>query len=423
MAGQLPHARFAALSAVLVCALIAVAAALPQDSIGQKRTATTTLFSVAADGGTPNGPSTNPYISADLRFAQIVTFESEASDLVSGDTNGMKDVFAVRRAGTFADTGSEWKRGTTQLVSRGRGGQPANGPSFDPTADGNAQNRARCVAFLSDASNLVSGDTNGKTDAFLAKAPNFTPTRVSLPSNRQSSTNTTHVAVSGDCSRTAFVTAGKLFVRKGTSTKQIPTKASPADPAYDVGDTNSLVYGAAGGVYLLADGASRPARVVKGGRNPGYINRRRSGKVERWVIYEVDRGGFSQIAYRRIGGGEQIATTWRGDLGNGDSRDPSIFNSGFNMAFSTHATNLPIKANGETGDRNGGVRDAYFYTRTEKFDPPVTIVESVDSNTRQFVTGGDNVSTSYYRNYVVFDSAANDPGGARHVYMRYLGGI
>jgi hypothetical protein len=422
MTAALRHPRAIALGAVMLATLIALAAALPQASSGQKRTATTTLFSLAEDGGTPNGASTNPYISADLRFSQIVTFESEATDLVAGDTNGQKDVFAVRRAGTFKDDGSEWKRGKTQLVSRSASGAPANGPSFDPTADGNAQNRAKCVAFLSDASNLVSGDTNGQTDAFLAKAPNFTPKRVSLPSGRQSSSDTTHVAVSGDCSETAFVTGGKLFVREGSSTKQISTRSKPADPAYDVGDTNSLVFGAKGGVYLLADGASKPSRVAKGGRNPGYINRRRSGKFERWVIYEIDKGGFSQIAYRKIGGGEQMATTWRGDLGNGDSRDPSIFNSGFNMAFSTDASNLPIKSSGQTGDRNGA-RDAYFYTRTDKFDPPVTIVESVDSSNDQFTTGGDNVSTSYYRNYVVFDSSANDPSAPPQVWLRYLGGI
>jgi hypothetical protein len=422
MAPSVTRSRSAVLGALLLAALVALAAVLPQASSGQGRSATTTLFSVATDGGTPNGPSTNPYISADLRFSQIVTFESEASDLVSGDTNGVKDVFAVRRAGSFKDDGSAWKRGATQLVSRSTGGQAANGPSFDPTADGNAKNRAKCVAFLSDASNLVSGDTNGQTDAFLAKAPSFTPTRVSLPSNKQSSSDTTHVAVSGDCSRTAFVTGDKLYVRAGKSTKQIATKSKPADPAYDVGDTNSLAFGASGGVYLLADGASKPTRIAKGGRNPAYINRRRSGRQERWVIYEIDKGGFTQIAYRKLGGGEQIATTWRGDLGNGDSRDPSIFNSGFNMAFSTEASNLPIKSTGETGDRNG-VRDAYFYTRTEKFNPPVTILETVDSSNAPFRAGGDNVSTSYYRNYVVFDSAGNDVGGAPQVYLRYLGGI
>src|SRR3712207_9461504 len=66
-----------------------------------------------------------------------------------------------------SDEGSEWKPGKTKLLSRGPGGVRANGPSFEPAVDGNTKNRARCVAFLSDASNLVAGDTNGVTDAFL----------------------------------------------------------------------------------------------------------------------------------------------------------------------------------------------------------------------------------------------------------------
>ena len=421
MARLAPRAAPAALGALLLAALIALAATGPDASRGQDRQATTTLFSRSLDGGPPNGPSTNPVISGDLRYSQIIAFESEASDLVAGDGNAVKDVFAVRRAGSFADTGSEWEPGKTQLVSRGRGA-PANGPSFDPSTDGNAKNRARCVAFLSDASNLVSGDTNGQTDAFLAKAPKFTPVRVSLPGNKQSSADTRKVAVSGDCSRVAFVAGGKLYVRAGSSTKRISTKSKPADPQYDSGDTNALVFGASGSVYLLNEGSSRPTRIVKGGRNPAYINRRRQGRAERWVVYEKDNGGFSQIAYRAIGGSERYATAWGGDLGNGNSREPTIFNSGFNMAFTSEASNLPIKSSGQLGDRNGR-SDAYFFTRTDKFDPPVTILESVDSGTTPLRSGSQNVSTSYYRNYVVFDSAGDDLMGTPQIYLRYLGGI
>jgi hypothetical protein len=402
--------------------LLALAALLPAAAHAQKRGATTFLFSRALDGGTPNGPSTNPYISGDLRFSQIVAFESEASDLVAGDTNQLKDVFAVRRAGSFADTGSEWKLGPVQLVSRGRRGKPANGPSSDPSTDDNAQNRARCVAFLSQATNLVAADTNAKTDAFLAKAPKFKPKRVSLPGGKQSSADTTKVAVSGDCSRVAFVTGGKLYVRAGGSTTQIRTKSNPADPMYDSGDTNALVFGASRGVYLLNPDARAPTRIARGGRNPAYIDRRRLGSRERHLVYETDRGGHSQIAYRPLGGGETILTRWDGAFGNGDSREPTIFNSGFNMAFVSDASNIPTKTSGLLGDRNG-LRDAYFFTRSPNVDFPVSILESVDSDNDPLRAGSQNMSTSYYRNYVVFDSSANDLGAPPQIYMRYLGGI
>ena len=397
-------------------------AAMPGMAHAQKRDATTTLFSRSLNGGIPNGPSTDPYVSGDLRYAQIVTFASTASDLVGGDTNGLQDVFAVRRAGSFGDDGSPWQPGRTQLVSRGRGGKPANGASFDPATDGNVRSRARCVVFRSDASNLVVRDTNRKTDAFLAKAPDFVPKRVSLPYNRQSKANTVQVAVSGDCSRVAFVAGGKLFVRAGSRTRRIERRSAPADPRFDSGETNALVFGAAGGIYLLSEGRTRASRVSKTGRNPAYINRRRLGKVERHLAYEVDRSGHSQIAHRRVGGGETVVTQWGGNAGDGDSHDPTIFNSGFNIAFVSAASNLPTKINGQLGDRNGRP-DAYFFTRSPNVDQPVTILESVDSDNLPLAGGSQAMSTSYYRNYVVFDSPGNSLVTPPQVYMRYLGGI
>jgi hypothetical protein len=54
-------------------------------------------------------------------------------------------------------------QGVTERVSVGPGGVQANGESFGPalSADG------RFVAFISWASNLVPGDTNGVTDIFV----------------------------------------------------------------------------------------------------------------------------------------------------------------------------------------------------------------------------------------------------------------
>ena len=56
------------------------------------------LVSVAVDGESGNQTSRDPSVSADGRF---VAFQSSASDLITGDTNGRVDIF-VRdvRAGT-----------------------------------------------------------------------------------------------------------------------------------------------------------------------------------------------------------------------------------------------------------------------------------------------------------------------------------
>ena len=50
--------------------------------------------SLASDGSQANAGSFNPTVSANGRF---VAFDSEATNLVPGDTNGVVDVFIARR--------------------------------------------------------------------------------------------------------------------------------------------------------------------------------------------------------------------------------------------------------------------------------------------------------------------------------------
>jgi Tol biopolymer transport system component len=104
---------------------------------------------VAFTGGASDGASTRPQINADGRF---VAFESNATNLVSGDTNGKSDVF-VRDLSTQ----------TTVLASTVLGIQ-GNGDSGDPSISFDG----RYVAFSSLADNLTSlGDTNDASDVFV----------------------------------------------------------------------------------------------------------------------------------------------------------------------------------------------------------------------------------------------------------------
>jgi Tol biopolymer transport system component len=125
---------------------------------------TTQRVSVAADGGQANGFSLTPAISGDGR---VVAFASAASNLVDGDSNGAVDIF-VR----------EWESGTTERVSVNSAGVQANGTSFLPdlTFDGGL------VAFKSEAFNLVPGDTNGWPDVFVRDRTSRRTERVSVDS-------------------------------------------------------------------------------------------------------------------------------------------------------------------------------------------------------------------------------------------------
>src|SRR6266704_1182779 len=123
----------------------------------------TTLVSVNFTGtGGGNGDSIPTGISTNGRYA---CFESSASDLVLTDTNGLTDVF-VR----------DLMSNTTALVSANLAGVPGNGVCRGSalTPDG------RYVAFVSAATNLVAGDTNGIPDVFLRDLQASTTALVSV---------------------------------------------------------------------------------------------------------------------------------------------------------------------------------------------------------------------------------------------------
>ncbi|CAN5556680.1 PD40 domain-containing protein [soil metagenome] len=130
-----------------------------------RKTRKTTLVSVHSNGTQGDLNSTDPSVSANGRY---VAFESNATNLVNGDTNGSKDVFVHDR-----------KTGKTFLVSRRPNGANGNGDSQLPSISASG----RFVAFHSVASNLVKGDTNGRRDVFVHDRSTNATQRVSLRSN------------------------------------------------------------------------------------------------------------------------------------------------------------------------------------------------------------------------------------------------
>jgi hypothetical protein len=392
--------------------LIALASPQGQQSANASGTPTTFLISRGIGGSQPNGPSTNPVISNDKRYARAVAFQSDASNLVRGDNNRATDVFVVKRTGHIGNEGAPWTIGATVLISRTGGHGPANGPSFSPSIDGAFHTAPTCVGFLSSASNIAAGDTNGQVDAFVAKISGSSRPRRLLPNGKQSSYPTTAVAVSGDCKSIAIINDGKLYVSKnGGRAKRVSAPGTAADPAYSTGLRDDLVFGAAGGVYL-AKNSTHPKLVGRGGRNPVYND------IKRQVVaYEKNIGGYTQIAYHDIGKAERVISEGRG-MGNGNSLDPVIGNSGYYVSFESSASNLSTNQ-GSYGDRNGTI-DTYLYTDTRK----ITLATSLTPDGHVLPAGGENPSMSFYSNYVVFDTPSNlsDGTGQREVFMRYVGG-
>jgi len=159
--------------------------------VHDRQTGATTRVSVDSDGveGDADSQDSHTSISADGRY---VVFSSYATNLVVGDTNGRNDIFVHDRA-----TGE-----TTRVSVASDGSQTSTvGSTVTPSisADG------RYVAFGSECSDLVAGDTNSNFDIFVHDRQTGETTRVSVASDgTQASDNSFSPSISADGRYVAF---------------------------------------------------------------------------------------------------------------------------------------------------------------------------------------------------------------------------
>jgi Tol biopolymer transport system component len=170
-------------------------------------------------GGQANGPSCEfsplddevwepPCISGDGRY---VVFSSSASNLVSGDTNGLRDIFVRDRVAH-----------TTIRASVSSSEEQSNGLSCYPSISADGAH----IVFVSTATNLVSGDTNGAPDVFLRDLVTGDTHRVNLSSAGAQATgqrvwssidNDITARISGDGLHVAFASSATNLVPGDTN--------------------------------------------------------------------------------------------------------------------------------------------------------------------------------------------------------------
>jgi len=170
--------------------------------VHDRTTGSTTRVSVDSSGKQGNSWSQFPSISLDGRF---VAFQSDATNLVTGDTNNCWDIFVHDRT-----TG---KTTRASVDSNGKQGSHASGwASISP--DG------RFVALWSISPNLVRGDTNGTTDIFVHDRSTGRTTRVSVDSTGKESNDQSGsggVTISGDGQTVAFESGATNLVGGDTN--------------------------------------------------------------------------------------------------------------------------------------------------------------------------------------------------------------
>jgi CSLREA domain-containing protein len=164
------------------------------------QTGGTTRVSIDSNGIEGNGDSDKPFISADGHY---IVYHSSATNLVSNDTNAKTDVFMYDR-----------QTGITTRLSLNSSGVEGNGDSFVPSMSADS----RYVAFGSAATNLVSQDTNAKTDIFVYDRQTGNTVLVSTDSNGlQANISSYNPIISGDGRFVAYNSAATNLVSGDTN--------------------------------------------------------------------------------------------------------------------------------------------------------------------------------------------------------------
>jgi len=348
------------------------------------QTNTTTRVSVASDGSQGNAQSYDPDISASGRY---VFFVSDANNLVPGDTNGRPDIFM-----------RDLQTNTTTRVSVSSSGDQADGFSYYPavSADG------RYVTFMSEASNLVAGDTNSAEDIFLRDLLQGTTVLVSVASDGTQANDSVYApAVSDD---------GRYVVFSSMAGTLVPGDTNQTDDVFlrdtQTNQTTRLSVatdGTQGNETSSADDISGDGRyVVFGSFATNLVN--------------GDTNEATDIFLRDL----QTNTTTRISVGmdgaqeNGASYSPVISADGRYVAFISDATNLVV------GDTNGQ-RDTFVYDTQTGVTTPV----SVASNGAQANDESWSPAISANGLYAAFVSAASnlvedDTNGVDDTFLRRI---
>lgn len=227
----------------------------------------TQRVSVSSGGDQTDHVSQSAAMSTHGRYVAFISF---ASNLVPGDTNRAWDVFVRDRLA-----------GTTQRVSVDSSGDQANDGSggIAISADG------RYVAFGSDASNLVPGDTNDHLDVFVHDRIAGTTRRVSVSSSgEQIDFDSSSPAISAHGRYVAFeahdVSLSGVFVwDRRTETTQRVSVTSTGDPAEGV--SNSPAISAHGRYVAFQSTASDLVPGDTNGQTDVFVRDRATGTTQR----------------------------------------------------------------------------------------------------------------------------------------------
>ena len=296
--------------------------------------AATVRASVDSSGTQANGASQYAGLSEHGRY---VVFQSAATNIVAGDTNGVADIFVRDNLS-----------GTTTRASVDSSGTQANGASYywpSISADG------RYVVFSCSATNLVPGDTNSRSDVFVHDMVSGATTRVSVDSSgTQSNDESQNPSISDDDRYVAFFsTATNLVSGDTNNTWDVFVRDRTSGTTVRASVDSSGTQGNGGSYYPRISASGRYVVFHSGATN---------------LVANDTNGGTYDIFVRDLVGNSTrlVSVNSSGTQGNYDSTWGSVSSDGRYVAFASSASNLV------SGDANSSndvfVRDTVSGTTT-----------------------------------------------------------
>lgn len=354
-----------------------------------------------------------------------------------------KVLFTLLAIGMSARTFGQDLHGETTRVSVSYAGQEANKDSLDPVLSADA----RFVAFKSEASNLVAGDTNNAIDAFVHDRVTGATVRVSVGSSG--------VEGNGFCLNASISADGRFVVFGSTASNLVPgdtngtadvfvhelssgqTSRASVDSSGVQGNDWSNAWGDSAAIsadvrYVAF--SSLASNLVSGdtnGTSDVFVHDRIAGQTMRasvgsagtqsalyssnpslsadgrFVAFQSLSGSLAGsdtnlaedifVHDRQSGSTTLVSSSSAGNAGNAASFEPSIGSDGRFVAFTSFASDLV------TMDTNG-TADVFVHDRQTGQTERV----SVDGTGAEALLGSTRPALSPDGRYVAFESGASN---------------
>lgn len=328
-----------------------------------------------------------PAISRDGRY---IVFESDSSQLVSGDTNGLLDVFVKDR-----QTGSVVRANTTPSGTQMTTGEVI-GTSPAVSDDG------RFVAFLAYEPGLVSGYAGTHRDVYVKD--------MQTGAIDVSSVSSSGSAGDGDAASVALSANGRYVVFSSAASNLVPGDTNSMNDIFvrdrQNGATTLVSKSYTGGV---ANGGSMWASISCDGAYVAF-----SSAASDLVASDTNSNGAVFLADRITGDMTDITLNENGYATG--SAAPQVSCDGTTVVFDSTASNLV------SGDTNG-YEDIFAYDVMSHVIDRITVSSSGGQSTRYPDEGFSTRSVSYDGQYVVYSAYDNglvssDTNSKDDVYLR-----